>query len=44
MKQIIKRCLMNVIAACEKYKIPFDGLLTEVSCEFWADKIKRNKK
>jgi len=38
MKQIIKRCLLNVIAACEKYNVPFDGLLTEISSEIWAKK------
>ena len=38
MKQILKRSLLNVIAACEKYNVPFDVLLTEISCEIWADK------
>ena len=33
MKQIIKACLKNVIAACIKYKVPFDVLLTEISYE-----------
>lgn len=38
MKQILKRCLLNVIAACKKYDVPFDVLLTEISCEIWAKK------
>lgn len=33
MKQIIKSCLKNVIAACLKYNVPFDVLLTEISYE-----------
>ena len=31
MKQILKRCLENVIKACEKYNVDFGQLLTEIS-------------
>jgi hypothetical protein len=33
MRTIIKRCLLNVIAACKKYKIDFSSLLTEIASD-----------
>jgi len=39
MKKILKICLLSVIRACEKYKVPFDVLLTEIAYESMADKV-----
>jgi len=33
MRPIIKYCLSNVIAACERYKVDFPDLLLEISQE-----------
>ena len=30
MKQIIKKCLENVIASCKKYKVDFYKILKEI--------------
>jgi len=44
MKQILKRCLMNVIRACEKYNVKFDVLLTEISYEQLRKKAEKKNK
>jgi len=44
MKQILKRCLMNVIRACKKYDVKFDVLLTEIYFEeLRLESEKKNK-
>ena len=44
MKQILKRCLMNVIRACKKYDVKFDVLLTEIAFEqLRLESEKKNK-